>query len=126
MSCQGVQQVPSSSTPLQVKKKSNDERLARAHCGKCYKCGGEGHWAWNCPQKGSKHGGKSSQSGHQIRVTKTDKSHFEEHQDNDRKGKGKATEEKEALPDRVKQTGIDWWSDSDKKDLASYLKGKGF
>jgi hypothetical protein len=55
-----------------------------------------------------------------------DKSHFEEHQDDDGKGKGKATEEKEALPDRVEQTGIDRWSDMDKKDLASYLKGKGF
>jgi hypothetical protein len=36
-----------------------------------------------------------------------DESHFKEHQDNDGKGKGKATEEKEALPDRVEQTGID-------------------
>jgi hypothetical protein len=42
---QGAQQVSSSSTPPQVKKESNDERLARACHGKCYKCGGEGYWA---------------------------------------------------------------------------------
>jgi hypothetical protein len=40
-----------------------------------------------------------------------DESHFEEHQDNDGKGKGRAMEEKEALPDRVEQMGIDQWSD---------------
>jgi hypothetical protein len=45
MSHQGAQQVPSSSAPLQVKKEFQEERLARTHCGKCYKCGGEGHWA---------------------------------------------------------------------------------
>jgi hypothetical protein len=61
-------------------------------------------------------------------VTEMDKSHFEEHQDDDGKGKGKgkAMEEKELLPDRVEQTGIDRWNDVDKKDLAMYLKGKGF
>jgi hypothetical protein len=50
-----------------------------------------------------------------------DGSHFEEHQDGDKKGKGKAMEEKEALPNRVEQMGIDHWNDADKKDLASYL-----
>jgi hypothetical protein len=35
-------------------------------------------------------------------------------------------EEKELLSDRVECTGIDHWSDEDKKDLADYLKGKGF
>jgi hypothetical protein len=64
--------------------------------------------------------------GCQIRATEVDESHFEEHQDDDSKGKGKATEEKEVLPDRVEQMGIDQWSDTDKKDLMSYLKGKGF
>jgi hypothetical protein len=123
---QGAQQASSSSTPPQVKKESQEERLAQTRHGKCYKCSGEGHWAWSCPQKGSKHGGKPSQSDRQIRATETDESHFEEHQDDDRKGKGKATEEKEALPDRVEQTGIDRWNDMDKKDLAMYLKGKGF
>jgi hypothetical protein len=120
--------VSSSSVPLQVKRESQEERLACTHHRKCYKCGGEGHWARNCPQKGSKHGGKPSQSGCQIRVTEMDKSHFEECQDNDGKGKGKgkAMEEKEALPNRVEQMGIDRWSDMDKKDLVSYLKGKGF
>jgi hypothetical protein len=59
-------------------------------------------------------------------VTETDESRFEECQDNDSKGKGKATEEKEVLPNRVEQMGIDRWNDVDKKDLASYLKGKGF
>jgi hypothetical protein len=59
-------------------------------------------------------------------VTETDESCFEERQGDDGKGKGKATEEKEALPDRVEQTGIDRWNDTDKKDLATYLKGKGF
>jgi hypothetical protein len=59
-------------------------------------------------------------------VTETDESHFEECQDGDKKGKGKASEEKEVLPDRVEQTGIDRCNDVDKKDLATYLKGKGF
>jgi hypothetical protein len=54
-------------------------------------------------------------------------SQFEERVDDDEKGKGKVKEaEKEVLPDRVKQTGIDRWGDSDKKDLAEYLKGQGF
>jgi hypothetical protein len=45
----------------------------------------------------------------------------------DEKGKGKAKEEeKDVLPDRVEQTGIDRWGDVDKKDLADYLKKKGF
>jgi hypothetical protein len=123
---QGAQQASSSSTPLQVKNESQEKRLARTHCRKCYKCSGEGHWARNCPQKGSKRGGKLSQSGHQIRATETDESRFEECQDSDEKGKGKASEEKEVLPNRVEQTGIDRWSDMDKKDLATYLKGKGF
>jgi hypothetical protein len=53
--------------------------------------------------------------------------HFEERKDKDEKEKGKAKEEeKEPLPDRVECTGIDHWSDEDKKDLADYLKGKGF
>jgi hypothetical protein len=53
-------------------------------------------------------------------------SHFEERVDEDEKGKGKAKEEKDQLPNRVEQTGIDRWMDMDKKDLADYLKGKGF
>jgi hypothetical protein len=45
----------------------------------------------------------------------------------DEKGKGKAKEaEKEVLPNRVEQMGIDQWGESDKKDLAEYLKGQGF
>jgi hypothetical protein len=48
------------------------------------------------------------QGSHQIRVTETNKSQFEERVDMDKKGKGKAKEEeKEALPDRVEQTEID-------------------
>jgi hypothetical protein len=35
-------------------------------------------------------------------------------------------EKKDQLPDRVKQTRIDRWTDTDKKDLVDYLKGKGF
>jgi hypothetical protein len=42
---QGTQQVSSSSAPLQVKKESQEERLAHTHHRKCYKCSGEGHWA---------------------------------------------------------------------------------
>jgi hypothetical protein len=42
---QGTQQVSSSLTPLQVKKESQEGRLAHTHHEKCYKCGGEGHWA---------------------------------------------------------------------------------
>jgi hypothetical protein len=54
-------------------------------------------------------------------------SRFEERVDDDKKGKGKAKEaEKEVLPDRVKQMGIDRWGELDKKDLAEYLKGQGF
>jgi hypothetical protein len=59
-------------------------------------------------------------------VTETSESCFEERVDEDEKGKGKVKEEKDRLPDRVKQTGIDRWTDTDKKDLADYLKGKGF
>jgi hypothetical protein len=45
----------------------------------------------------------------------------------DKKGKGKVKEEeKDALPNRVEQTGIDRWGDADKKDLVDYLKKKGF
>jgi hypothetical protein len=51
---------------------------------------------------------------------------FEERVDDDEKGKGKVKEEKEVLPNRVEQTGIDRWRDEDKKDLVDYLKGKGF
>jgi hypothetical protein len=60
-------------------------------------------------------------------VTKTTELRFEERVDADKKGKGKAKEEeKDVLPDRVEQTGIDQWGDADKKDLANYLKKKGF
>jgi hypothetical protein len=51
---------------------------------------------------------------------------FKERVDEDEKGKGKAKEEKDQLPDRVKQTRIYRWTDMDKKDLADYLKGKDF
>jgi hypothetical protein len=51
---------------------------------------------------------------------------FEERANEDEKGKGKAKEEKDWLPNRVEQTGIDRWTDTDKKDLVDYLKGKGF
>jgi hypothetical protein len=52
---------------------------------------------------------------------------FEERKGDNEKGKGKVKEEeKELLSNRVKWTGIDHWNDEDKKDLADYLKGKGF
>jgi hypothetical protein len=53
-------------------------------------------------------------------------SHFKERVNEDEMGKGKVKEEKDQLPNRVEQTGIDMWTDMDKKDLADYLKGKGF
>jgi hypothetical protein len=53
-------------------------------------------------------------------------SHFEERVGEDKKEKGKVKEEKDQLPDRVEQTRIDRWMDTDNKDLADYLKGKGF
>jgi hypothetical protein len=86
------------------------------------------HWAHNCPQKGT--GPQRSgapQQRRQIRVADTSESRFEERVDDDKKGKGKAKEaEKEALPDRVEQMEIDQWGESDKKDLAEYLKGQDF
>jgi hypothetical protein len=87
------------------------------------------HWACDCTQKnlGSHCGGKLAETGHQIRVMETDELCFKERKDDDNgKGKGKVKEEKEALLDRVKQTGNDRWTDGDKMDLADYLKGKGF
>jgi hypothetical protein len=81
----------------------------QARCSKCYCCGGEGHWAKNCPQRniGGCHGGKS-QGSRQVQVTETAESHFEERVNTDEKGKGKAKEEeKDMLPDRVEQTGIE-------------------
>jgi hypothetical protein len=51
--------------------------------------------------------------------------HFEERKDDDKKGKRKANEEKEPLPDRVERTGIDCWNDRTKMDLVDYLEGKG-
>jgi hypothetical protein len=60
-------------------------------------------------------------------VADTSESQFKERVDDDEKGKGKVKEaEKEALPDRVKQMGIDQWGDLDKKDLAEYLKEQSF
>jgi hypothetical protein len=118
----------STSTTTPVKSESTDAKLGWTCHGKCYHCGMEGHWAWNCPQKGTgpQHGG-ALQQRHQIRVADMSESRFEERVNNDEKGKGKVKEaEKEALPDRVEQTGIDRWGESDKKDLAEYLKGQGF
>jgi hypothetical protein len=101
--------------------------VGQTHHGKCYHCSGECHWACNCPQKNSgSHRGGKPQGSRQVRATETSESRFEERVDEDEKGKGKAKEEKDWLPDRVEQTGIDRWMDMDKKDLADYLKGKGF
>jgi hypothetical protein len=116
------------STTSPVKSESTDAKLGWTHHGKCYRHSGEGHWAWNCPQKGMGpwHSGAPQQCC-QIRAAHMSESQFEERVNNDEKGKGKAKEaEREVLPDRVKQMGIDWWGDSDKKDLAEYLKGQGF
>jgi hypothetical protein len=101
--------------------------MGQTHHGKCYCCSGKGHWACNCPQKnsGSRQGGKP-QGSRQVRVTEMSESCFKERVDEDEKGKGKAKEEKDQLPNRVEQTRIDRWTDTDKKDLADYLKGKGF
>jgi hypothetical protein len=71
--------------------------------------------------------GGAPQQRHQIRAANTSESWFEERVDDDKKGKGKVKEaEKEALPNRVKQMGIDRWGELDKKDLADYLKGQDF
>jgi hypothetical protein len=81
----------------------------QTHHSKYYHCSGEGHWAKNCPQKnsGGHHDGKS-QGSRQVRVTETTESRFKERVDTDEKGKGKVKEEeKDMLPDRVEQTGID-------------------
>jgi hypothetical protein len=97
---------PSSLTAPLVKAEAT---TGQAHHGKCYNCSGEGHWAWNCLKKnsGGHHGGKS-QGSHQVWVTETMESQFKERVDVDEKGKGKAKEEeKDMLPDRVEQTGID-------------------
>jgi hypothetical protein len=67
------------------------------------------------------------QGSRQVQATEPMELRFEERVEADEKGKGKAKEEeKDALPDRVEQTGIDQWGDADKKDLVDYLKKKGF
>jgi hypothetical protein len=67
------------------------------------------------------------QGSRQVQVTETTELCFEERVDVDKKGKGKVKEEeKDALPDRVEQTGINRWEVVEKKDLADYLKKKGF
>jgi hypothetical protein len=127
-SCQGARgpTTPASSSTSAPMVKL-EATAGQTHHGKCYHCGGEGHWAHNCPQKntGSRRGGKP-QGSRQVRATETSESCFEERVNEDEKGKGKVKEEKDQLPDRVEQTGIDRWTDMDKKDLVDYLKGKGF
>jgi hypothetical protein len=111
-SCLGSWNPPvpaSTSTTTPVKSESTDAKLGQTCHGKCYRCGGEGHWAWNCPQKGTgPRCGGAPQQHHQIRAADMSESQFEERVDDDEKGKGKVKEaEKEALPDRVEQMGID-------------------
>jgi hypothetical protein len=60
-------------------------------------------------------------------VADMSESQSEERVNDDKKGKGKVKEAgKEVLPDRVEKMGIDRWGESDKKELAEYLKGQGF
>jgi hypothetical protein len=51
-SCQGTHglTVPTSSSTPTVK---TEATTGQTHHGKCYHCGGKGHWACNCPQKNS-------------------------------------------------------------------------
>jgi hypothetical protein len=119
---------PSSNPTAPVKLEPTDAKLGQTHCSKCYCWGGEGHLAQNCPQcNACSWCSGSPQQCCQIWVADTSELQFEERVNDDEKGKGKAKEEeKEALPDRVEQTGIDWWRDEDKKDLVDYLKWKSF
>jgi hypothetical protein len=73
--------------------------------------------AQNCPQKGTgpRRGG-APQQRRQIRVANMSELQFGERVNDDENGKGKAKEaEKEVLPNRVEQTGIDRWGESDKR-----------
>jgi hypothetical protein len=67
----------STSTTAPVKSELTNVKLGQTHHGKCYRCGGKGHWAWNCPQKGTgPQCGGALQQRCQIRVADTLESRF--------------------------------------------------